>query len=407
MRSLLLLQGTVWGVAVAVFPSAVIQGTRTTSLAAAQEIGADRVALAADPTAAQRTELTQGDVQAARAAVTAAGIEVVDAGGVRVLHEFEPPGGLPRLSAPLPALLAGAPRAAQLRGHVLAEGRWLAEGDGPQACLVEAGVAGWLARGPLAPGDRLRLPGQGGDLTVVGVLAPRSERALSTDDLGFSLTHGMYARVAQGLLLAMGMPMVRDGWKRSDRCVWTLAQPGDPLDWIILRVPPADLSRAASAVREALAERKQAVVTLYPLVLPLLFSGQVERFDAVNVAMFLACLAMGAVVMANLGLLNVLTRSREIAVRRVEGATQRDIAAQFLLEGLLLAAVGSALGLGLGMLLAEARKRLEPVAGFDWVFPPREASLAVLTALVVGLLAALAPALRAARQDPAQGLVDD
>lgn len=407
VRSLLLLQGTVWGVAVAVFPSAVIQGTRASAVTLAREIGSDRVALAADPTAAVVSELTAGDVEVARAAAQAAGAPVLDAAGVRVVREFEAPGGAARLTEPLPALLAGPPRAAALRGHTLAAGRWLAPDDPPTACLVEAGVAGWLGLPPLAPGTRLRLPGSGTDLEVVGVLAARSERALSTDDLGYTLTHGVYTGVVQGFLLAMGIPIVRDGWKRSDRCVWTLAQPGERVDWIFLRVPPEHLSSTARAAREALARERRAVVSLHPIVLPLLLSGQVERFEAVNVAMFLACLAMGAVVMANLGLLNVLTRGREIAVRRVEGATQRDIALQFLLEGLLLAAVGSALGLGLGMLLAEVRAQVEPVAGFDWVFPPREATLAVLTALGVGLLAALVPAVRAARQDPVEGLADE
>ena len=148
-------------------------------------------------------------------------------------------------------------------------------------------------------------------------------------------------------------------------------------------------------------------MTLYPLVLPVLLSGQVERFDAVNFAMFLACLTMGAVVIANLGLLNVLTRGREIAIRRVEGATRAGIAAQFLVEGLLLTAVGSVLGLGLGMALAQLRASLEPVAGFAWVFPWREAAWALLISLVVGTLATLLPALRASALDPVEGLADE
>jgi putative ABC transport system permease protein len=160
-------------------------------------------------------------------------------------------------------------------------------------------------------------------------------------------------------------------------------------------------------VREALALRRKTVVTIYPLVLPVLLSDQVERFDAVNLAMFLACLTMGAVVIANLGLLNVLTRGREIAIRRVEGATRAAVAAQFLVEGLLLTAVGSGVGLLLGMALARLRVSLEPVSGFTWVFPWREAAWASVVSLLVGVLATLLPALRASRLDPVEGLADE
>jgi putative ABC transport system permease protein len=123
--------------------------------------------------------------------------------------------------------------------------------------------------------------------------------------------------------------------------------------------------------------------------------------------MFLACLVMGGVVMANLGLLTVLRRSREIAIRRVEGATRRDVALQFLTEGVALTAVGAVVGVGLGMVLAALRVSLEPVTGFAWTLPVREALVAVGVALGIGALASLLPAVRAARQEPVEGLVDD
>ncbi len=149
------------------------------------------------------------------------------------------------------------------------------------------------------------------------------------------------------------------------------------------------------------------MVALHPLVLPVLLGDEVDRFQRVSWAMFLACLAMGAVVIAHVGLLSVLQRTRELAVRRVEGATRRTIAVQILTEGVLLSALGSLLGCGLGVALAELRVRLEPVHGFQWVFPTGHALLAGGVALSIGLLAALLPALRAVRQDPVEGLADE
>jgi hypothetical protein len=407
VRSFLLLQGTIWGVAVAVFPSAVILGTREAARREATVIGADRISLAADPTSAEKVELEQADVLTARRAVEAAGVPVLDAVGLRVVREWEAAGDRARGARAWPALVAGPPEGPRARGHALAAGRWLSAEDPGEACVVEAGVAAWLGRGTLAPGDRLTLPGQSESLRVVGVTRPRAPLALVTDDLGFNLEHPLYAKLAQGVLLMLGLPAVRDGWKRSEACVWVGPGAEPRVDWITLRVAPDDLTQAALAAREALSREQTTVVTLYPVVLPLLLSERVERFSAVRAAMFLACLAMGAVVMANLGLLHVLTRGREIAVRRVEGASRRAIAAQFLTEGLLLTAAGSALGLLLAMGLAALRAALEPVAGFAWVFPWGDAAVAVGVALAVGLLAALLPALRAAAQDPVEGLAGE
>jgi putative ABC transport system permease protein len=403
VRSFLLLQGTVWGVAVAVFPSAIVAGTREAAVTRGAEFGADRVTVAADPTSAVTVTLDAGDVAVARRAVEAEEIEVKAIGGLRVVRVF---GNEEKEAPPRAALLAADVGLAEARGLEVAAGRWLRAADGEEACFVEAGVARWLGLERLAPGDRIRLPGGSRDLVVVGVARARSALSLRTNDQGMDLEHPLYQRFGETLLYTLGMPIVRDDWKRSDRCVY-VRHAGGPVDWIYLRVPPRDAKWAAAAIHAALADRKKPVVALHPLAISVLLGDQMDRFRAVNAAMFLACLVMGAVVMANLGLLTVLSRTREIAIRRVEGATQGAIAGHFLLEGLLLAALGSGLGLALGMALASLRLSLEPASGLTWAFPPLQAAIAVGAALVIGLLAALLPALRAARQDPVEGLDDE
>ena len=166
-------------------------------------------------------------------------------------------------------------------------------------------------------------------------------------------------------------------------------------------------SLVARLAAQAASGRGTAVVRLYALAFPILLGKEVRRFAAVDAALFLACLAMGAVVMANLGLLTVLRRTREIAIRRVEGATRRDVSWQFLFEGLLLSGAGAALGVGLGLLLARLRVALDPVMGFTWTFPTLQAGIAVGVALAIGLAASALPARRAARLDPVEGLVDE
>ncbi len=321
VRSFLLLQGTVWGVAVAVFPSAVIQGTRQAGLEHAATIGSDRISIAPDPTASSPVALERRDLDAARTALAGAGVDVRASAGVRILAfpgqgEGKVDGtGADDRKRPS-ALLAADPEGPTTRGIAIAEGRLLATGDAPNDCVVEGGVAAWLGRERLRPGDRFALPGSGDEMRVVGVAAPRSPAALRTSDLGYDLGHPMYEKVAKGLLFSVGIPVVADDWKRSDRCVWVLPR-GDAIDWIFLRVPADAVSKAAKVATQAASARGVAVIRLYPFTFSLLLGGQVDRLVAVDDALFLACLAMGAVVMANLGLLTVLRRTREIAIRRV------------------------------------------------------------------------------------------
>ena len=90
-----------------------------------------------------------------------------------------------------------------------------------------------------------------------------------------------------------------------------------------------------------------------------------------------------------------------------EGATSRDVVAQFLWEGAVLSVLGAGAGMLLSCGLAQVRIALEPVAGVTWSFPWREAGIALVVSVVVGVLASALPAWRAARADPVEGLVDE
>src|SRR5262245_57312386 len=77
IRSFLLLQGTIWGVAVSLFPAAVLEGSRKNLLARSTAVGADRVTIAADPTTVEPRVLARDDVSAIRAAFGGAGIRLI------------------------------------------------------------------------------------------------------------------------------------------------------------------------------------------------------------------------------------------------------------------------------------------------------------------------------------------
>ena len=380
-----------WGVAVAVFPSAVIEGTREAARTRAAVLGADRVAIAPDPTVAEGRRFLEEDAEAVRRDLLEAGFDVKAVGGAEVVALLRPREDARDDVRRPAALIAASPEAPLARGLRLRAGRWLQDDDPPDACVVEADVAGWLGRPSIQPGDALDLPGRSEHLHVVGVTAPRRTELLRSNDLGFDVDHPL---------------LIQDAWKRSDRVVWVPLR-GKKLDWIFLRVGGTEVKEAAALAASTLGERGQVPVTLHPLVLPFVLGEEIDRFQAVQFALFLACLAMGAVVMANMGLLTALQRKHELAIRRVEGATRADIVLQMVSEGILLTVLGILLGWFFGMVLAALRVWIEPVTGFAWRIPWNEALLAAGVALFVGTLAAFLPAWRAGAQTPVEGLIDD
>ncbi len=112
-------------------------------------------------------------------------------------------------------------------------------------------------------------------------------------------------------------------------------------------------------------------------------------------------LLVGAIGIANIMVISVLERRGEIGLRRALGATGRHIAAQFMAESALLAAIGGAAGLalGAGATLLYAQAKHEP-----FVVPLYALAAAPAAGFVVGTLAGLYPAVRAARLSPTEAL---
>ncbi|WP_238017545.1 FtsX-like permease family protein [Dactylosporangium sp. AC04546] len=133
----------------------------------------------------------------------------------------------------------------------------------------------------------------------------------------------------------------------------------------------------------------------------------VARLQAKNafVGLFLAlgaiALLIAGVGIANIMVISVLERRAEIGLRRSLGARRRDVAAQFLLESALLALVGGLAGVALGCLATVVAAHL---AGNPTAIPPETLLAGLGAALLVGTLAGLYPAARAARLPPADAL---
>ena len=123
--------------------------------------------------------------------------------------------------------------------------------------------------------------------------------------------------------------------------------------------------------------------------------------DTLFLGLGAVALLVGAIGVANIMVISVLERRSEIGLRRALGATRGQIRAQFLAEAILLSLAGGAAGviLGTAATAAYARGHRELL-----VIPPQAWAGGLAAAIIIGALAGLLPAIRAARLSPTQAL---
>jgi putative ABC transport system permease protein len=112
-------------------------------------------------------------------------------------------------------------------------------------------------------------------------------------------------------------------------------------------------------------------------------------------------LLVGAVGVANIMIISVLERRSEIGLRRALGATRAHIRTQFLFEAILLGLLGGIVGVALG---AAATAVYAHTKHWATVIPVEAWAGGIAASLMIGAVAGLIPALRAARLSPTQAL---
>jgi len=97
----------------------------------------------------------------------------------------------------------------------------------------------------------------------------------------------------------------------------------------------------------------------------------------------------------------VLERSSEIGLRRALGATRGHIRTQFLSEAILLALAGGIAGIAMGTLATAIYAHTK---GWTTVIPTQAWAGGIAAAVLIGALAGLLPAIRAAGLSPTKAL---
>jgi putative ABC transport system permease protein len=124
-------------------------------------------------------------------------------------------------------------------------------------------------------------------------------------------------------------------------------------------------------------------------------------FNSLFLGLGVVALIVGAVGVANIMIISVLERRSEIGLRRALGATAAQIRTQFLAESILLAVIGGVVGV-----LAGVAATAVYASSKSWavVIPAEAWSGGIASAILIGALAGLMPAIRASRMPPTVAL---
>ncbi len=269
------------------------------------------------------------------------------------------------------AATLGLPAAA---GTSLAQGRFLNPAtEREPVAVLGAAAAQRLGIDRIRPGMRILAGGQW--FYVTGILnpdtyAPEIDSAVL---IGFPAAEkylNFDGNPSQIYVRTVSIPAVTT---RVDSLLGDQANPENP-DQVTVSQPSAALTAQADA--------KGALDTLF------LGLGAVA-------------LLVGAIGVANIMVISVMERRSEIGLRRALGASKGQIRAQFLTEAILLSLAGGAAGIAIS---AAATAIYTHGHHEILVIPPEAWAGGLAAAVVIGALAGLLPAIRAARLSPTQAL---
>ena len=285
----------------------------------------------------------------------------------------------------------------RIRNETMETGRWLVPEDetGKQRVAVLGANSASKLFGEIPPeGEEISINGL--RFTVIGVLKTKTQVAnYNTPDNECAFIPFETASLYRDL-------------KYPDDIVW-------------MPVNPVFRDQALKQVRATLARMHNFSPNDERAVHSVVFNEYIRLVDTMGIALRLLLgfigtltLAIGGVGLANIMLVSVTQRTREIGMLKSIGATRRAILSQFLLEAVAIVTVGGVMGVAAGWAVTAVLGRL-PLLGplFHQTNGTGDIRLHISTFAVVtstamlesiGLIAGLLPAIKAARLDPIEAL---
>lgn len=241
-----------------------------------------------------------------------------------------------------------------------------------------------------AVGKRIRI--QGESYTVIGVAESKGSQGRSNPDeqVYIPLTR-MSARLVGNNALA-GIAVQGIAVKVSDQ---------DQLDTVMFQI--TNLLRVRHGIYPSQGDEDDFRLMNAADIVDAL-SSTLSLFTIMVVAIAGISLIVGGIGIANIMLVSVVERTREIGVRKAIGATQSAILKQFLTEAIAISLVGGLAGIALGIAIAFLAATL---FDFPFVLSLWAIVLGFGLSVLIGLFAGVIPAQGAARLDPITALRSD
>jgi putative ABC transport system permease protein len=252
---------------------------------------------------------------------------------------------------------------------------------GAAVCIVGETVRRELYGGTRGLGEQLRI--KQFTCEVVGVLSPKGQAAMGNDqdDTVLVPLHTLQRRVTGNQRVATLLVSMQDG---------------------------SDSTRLKASLRQLLRERRKLADgdednfnVLDTQQLAETLSGTTKVMTTLLGAVAAVSLLVGGIGIMNIMLVSVTERTREIGLRLAIGALEREVLLQFLIEAVVLAALGGIVGI---IIATGASFVLARVMEVPYVFDPMINVLSFLFSAGIGVLFGYFPARRAARMDPIEAL---
>ena len=403
LRTLLILQGIIWATAVVVFPPAIREGSRRNAINYAREFATDTISVRVENKLGA-LPLTLHDIDGIKSSFSRRDVSSISP---FIIRDSTVKLGDRRVST---TIIATDQTAGVTRSFDTVSGRYLNRKDIEQArpvCVIEQRLSRKLfgAQDPVGEMIEVRVAGKYKKLKIVGLMEELPEERVGSDDFG--LRSNRRQALVHKIKFMAGLEDEPTDWKRNQLSIhvpFKLISDGKKLDWIILKTEPFRLEKTSAKIQNYFLGLNKKPTVIHNLILPLLMGNKLKVSDELSFALFLICLSMGGIMIMNIMLVSVTERTREIGIRRAEGATRANILSLFMIEGICLCGIGALIGIPLGVLLARIAAHFEPYSISTAVLPLQKSIFALGWSLFIGLLSSILPALRAANLPPAIAL---
>lgn len=257
-------------------------------------------------------------------------------------------------------------------------------------------------------------------LTIIGVLQERVVSSASISKLGIrDYNMDIYAPLNSVLIRYKNRDKVTpeqlrlEAMRSRGNVIITGASEEDEtekknyhqLDRLVVQVGETGALVPTAEIISRLLERRHYNVVDYEIEIPEMLLKQQQRtsdiFNYVLSSIAFISLLVGGIGIMNIMLASVLERIKEIGLRLSIGAKKSDVIQQFLFESIMISISGGIIGIALGVTMAHL---VSKVAGIPTTISFNSIVLSFGVAATVGLIFGIAPARKAANQDPITSL---